>query len=516
MAGCQRGGGLARLRMGLAGKLAGQGRDLVIVMNVSQSRRMLAAVAAAAATLAALAPASAAPAGAAARATRAAPGAQLWVARYNGQANSGDFAHSMAVSPGGSRVFVTGGSDGGPATGDDYATAAYSAAAGGQLWASRYSGAGDHADIAHSVAVSPGGSRVFVTGESHGRGTGEDYATLAYSAATGRQLWVSRYNGPANKFDAASAVAVSPAGTRVYVTGTSPGRGTNRDLATAAYSAATGRQLWVNRYTSPFTSPGLDFAAAAAVAVSPAGTTVFVTAESSAGSSGRIYVTVAYSAATGRRLWVSRYHGPRRTPNEAPASLAVSPGGTRVFVTGYSLGRLSSGDYATVAYSAATGKQLWVSRYNGPANRYDAASSVAVSPRGGRVYVTGTSRRLTLRTADATIAYSAATGKQLWVSRYNGPADGSSGASAVAVSPAGTTVYVTGGTAGPTGADYATVAYSAAAGTQLWASRYNGPDNEPDGACCLAVSPDGTTVLVTGQSDGLTTSADYATVAYRG
>jgi DNA-binding beta-propeller fold protein YncE len=332
--------------MGLAGKLAGQGRDLVIVMNVSQSRRMLAAMAAAAATLAALAPASAAPAGAAARATRAAPGAQLWVARYNGQANSGDFAHSMAVSPGGSRVFVTGGSDGGPATGDDYATAAYSAAAGGQLWASRYSGAGDHADIARSVAVSPGGSRVFVTGESHGRGTGEDYATLAYSAATGRQLWVSRYNGPAN--------------------------------------------------------------------------------------------------------------------------------------------------------------------------RYDAASSVAVSPRGGRVYVTGTSRRLTLRTADATIAYSAATGKQLWVSRYNGPADGSSGASAVAVSPAGTTVYVTGGTAGPTGADYATVAYSAAAGTQLWASRYNGPDNEPDGACCLAVSPDGTTVLVTGQSDGLTTSADYATVAYRG
>ena len=276
---------------------------------------MLAAMAAAAATLAALAPAAAAPAGAAARATRAAPGAQLWVGRYNGQANSGDFADSMAVSPGGSRVFVTGKSDGGPATGDDYGTVAYSAATGGQLWVSRYSGAGDRADIAYSVAVSPGGSRVFVTGGSDGgRGTGEqtgdDYATVAYSAATGRQLWVSRYNGPGNRSDAASAVAVSPGGRRVFVTGNSYGGATNDDYATVAYSAATGRRLWVSRYTSP----GNEFDAAAAVAVSPAGTTVFVTGESCGGCpDGGIYATVAYSAATGRRLWVSRYHGPRRT-----------------------------------------------------------------------------------------------------------------------------------------------------------------------------------------------------------
>ena len=186
-----------------------------------------------------------------------------------------------------------------------------------------------------------------------------------------------------------------------------------------------------------------------------------------------------------------------------------------MFVTGDSLGRVTSGDYATVAYSAATGRRLWVSRYNGPANRYDAASSATVSPGGTRVYVTGYSRRRTLRPAYATVAYSAATGKQLWVSRYNGPADGGGVASAVAMNRAGTTVYVTGGT-GPTSADYATVAYSAATGRQLWVSRYNGPANEPDGACCVAVSPAGTMVFVTGQSDGLTTSADYATVAYRG
>jgi DNA-binding beta-propeller fold protein YncE len=85
----------------------------------------------------------------------------------------------VAVNPSGTQVFVTGGSDGGTATGSEYATVAYSAVTGARLWASRYNGPGSAAGCC--VIVSPAGTRVFVTGSSaRGTGTGSDYATLAY------------------------------------------------------------------------------------------------------------------------------------------------------------------------------------------------------------------------------------------------------------------------------------------------------------------------------------------------
>ena len=208
-----------------------------------------------------------------------APGSQLWVRLYNGPGNSFDAASSVAVSPGGSRVFVTGESQG-TTSGLDYATVAYSAVTGARLWAARYNGPGNGNDAASSVAVSPGGSRVFVIGASRGTRSGPDYATVAYSAATGARLWVTRYNGPANGDDAARSVAVSPSGSTVYVTGSSyPGS------ATLAYSAATGAQLWLARHNDMLL---------AAVAVSPGGSRVYVTGLT--GPSHYDYATEAYRA----------------------------------------------------------------------------------------------------------------------------------------------------------------------------------------------------------------------------
>ena len=133
------------------------------------------------------------------------------------------------------------------------------------------------------------------------------------------------------------------------------------------------------------------------------------------------------------------------------------------------------------------------------------------------MFVTGTSKGATRDYA--TLAYNAATGAQRWASRYNGPAGGADTASSLAVSPGGRAVFVT-GTASPAPpealtSDYATVGYNAGTGARLWASRYHGPERQSD-AFALAVSPDGTKVFVTGATVGETMLTDYATVAYQG
>jgi DNA-binding beta-propeller fold protein YncE len=209
-------------------------------------------------------------------------------------------------------------------------------------------------------------------------------------------------------------------------------------------------------------------------------------------------------------LWAKRYNGPLNGGGHA-VQLAISPSGGTVYVTGDSDGA----GYGTVAYNATTGAQLWVARYTGPGSN-TFASSVAVSPDGRTVYVTGYGQMTPAGTnyAYATVAYNATTGARLWVARYNGGGYGDNYARSVAVSPDGKTVYVTGQSQGATSVDYGTVAYNATTGAQLWIERYSGVGNSSNDARALAVNPTTGTVYVTGGSEAAKGGFDFATVAY--
>ena len=379
-------------------------------------------------------------------------GNRLWVRWYEGPGDPRDIARAMDVSPDGTTLFVTGRS-GGSTPGPDFATVAYDVATGATVWVRRYDGPGRHGrDAANAIGVSPDGTRVFVTGRSMGSG-GAAYATLAYAADTGTRLWVERYDGPDGRPDAAQALAVIPDGRAVAVTGVSEGVG--HDFATLAYDADTGARLWVTRYDGP--DHGSDLAAD--VGVSPNGAGVFTTGYSTGGNHGAAYTTVAYEADSGAERWATRYDGPADL-GDAASALVVSPDGAAVFVTGFSSTTLLDVDYATVGYDSATGEELWATRYDGPANGNDLANAIGMSPDGSRVVVTGVSVGPGTDTDYATLTYDAAGGDELGAFRYDGPRGGHDTGSALGVGPDGARVFVTGYSAGPgSSRDYATVAY---------------------------------------------------------
>ncbi len=426
----------------------------------------------------------------------AVPGARLWVQRYSDPGNGSDVASSVAVSPGGGTVFVTGTS-----AASDYLTVAYNAATGARLWTARYNGSTNFDNHARAVAVSPDGATVFVTGDSSGgQGFLQDYATVAYRASDGTQLWVARFNGPASYYDDATAVSVARDGTAVFVTGISWENDNAGSMATVAYRASDGAQLWVKSWGA------LGAFYGGAAIVSPGGNRVFVTGHVQSKAFTGQYGTVAYNAATGARLWAQRYAGFGAT------SIAVSPDLARVYVTGST----RDANISTLAYSARTGTRLWVRKYLRHRSD-DRAYSVAVSP-GGTVLVTGSSRRFAAGSnADyAAVAYSPG-GARLWARRYGGP--GADIASAVAA-PGNGKVYVTGTSWGGsvTRDDYATVAYNVRTGAQLWVRRYNGParPRAQGGDSATALAARGGRVFVTGGSTGTTSGDDFATIAYNG
>src|SRR5690349_17194541 len=73
----------------------------------------------------------------------------------------------------------------------------------GPLWTQRYNGTADSTDYANKMTVDTSGN-VYVTGSSRGSGTNSDYVTIKYNSE-GTIQWLQRYNGTGNGADFANS-----------------------------------------------------------------------------------------------------------------------------------------------------------------------------------------------------------------------------------------------------------------------------------------------------------------------
>jgi uncharacterized delta-60 repeat protein len=256
---------------------------------------------------------------------------------------------------------------------------------------------------------------------------------------------------------------------------------------------------WVSRYNGPAN----DYDGAHSVAVDGSGN-VYVTGGSYGSGSLEDYSTVKYNS-SGEQQWASRYDGPGNHMDRA-SSIAVDGSGN-VYVTGFSRGLGSAygyEDYATIKYNSF-GVQQWASRYDGSGNDNDEATSIGVDGS-GNVYVTGYSLNSEGNYDYVTIKYNSS-GLEQWISTYNGPANGNDKSYSMAVDVSGN-VYVTGESYG----DFATVKYNSS-GVQQWVSRYSGPGDYFDEAFSLAIDLTGN-VYVTGYISKSGPEEDYVTIKY--
>lgn len=370
-------------------------------------------------------------------------GSELWVKRYNGPASYWDHAWAMAVDSFGN-IYVTGQSSG-IGTGYDYATIKYDSL-GNELWVRRYNGPRDGDDWAAAIVVDAYGS-IYVIGTIVTSRGDCDYATIRYYA-NGDTAWIRTYDGPGNADDMAKALTLDDRG-GVYVTGESYGWGTCEDYAIVKYDSS-GNELWVRRHNGP----GYGRDAGWAIATDDSGN-IYVTGDSWGDGTGMDYLTIKYDS-SGNELWVSRYNGVEDYRDFAYA-IAIDDSGN-VYVTGGS----QSGpgfflyEYATVKYDCS-GHQVWARRYDGPGTRLDVAHTLALDGS-GNVYVSGPSWDDETYYDYATIKYSPS-GDQLWVKRFDGPANDYDVAHAMVLDGNGN-FYVAGWSVGvETHYDFTTIKY---------------------------------------------------------
>jgi uncharacterized delta-60 repeat protein len=185
------------------------------------------------------------------------------------------------------------------------------------------------------------------------------------------------------------------------------------------------------------------------------------------------------------------YDGPESLEDKC-AGMVTGPDGA-VYLTGYSLGRETDFDFATVRFSAA-GSTGWARRYGAPLGNEDRSWLIA-RDSGGGIVVAGGSVENFAHGWDFVLIRYLPDGDTAWLRRLDFPPSADDKPTGLAVGPNGD-IYVTGRSRNRPDSsrmsDWDIVAVRMTAdGDTVWTRRFDGPPHKDDQGAGVAVDAEG-------------------------
>jgi hypothetical protein len=426
---------------------------------------------------------------------------QEWVARYSTPGAFYDNAFKVAADKFGN-VYVTGyRSTAGNSYNRDYCTIKYNSL-GIQQWLKIYNGTGNNDDFAHDLVVDDSGN-VFVTGFTSALpfpNQDDSITTIKYNT-NGDVQWIANYKGPRTYLNDGEFIKLDKDG-NVIVGGYLTGNGGHWSYITIKFNH-DGIKVWDRIYESPYngTSQPLDLTVDSLCNVYITGGSYY----SNSGGPGNAICTIKYDS-SGSVKWINRLEGHGIYVGTA---IAVDKN-LNVYVTGEIEDDTISinVDYVIIKYNSF-GIQQWYRTYKS-AGGYNITRAIAID-KSQNVIITGFSQQISSGADYTTIKYNP-DGDSLWVRTYNGPGNNYDEATAMVLDE-NDNIYITGMSSNNNGySDYATVKYDPS-GKQLWVMRYDGPAQQTDDAHSIALDKNGN-IFVTGWSYGVGSSFDFCTIKY--
>lgn len=289
-----------------------------------------------------------------------------WRARYHSPLGGDDVGNAIAVAPSGAVIVV------GRSNYFSRQTVVKYDANGAELWAFQYGAAGSNEGRA--VLVDSNGD-IFVGGQDGGSsGTGD--MCVRKLDPNGAIVWTATYNGIANGFDFAYAIALAPNGD-IVAAGNTNG---STDLALMRVSPS-GTVLWAREVGASANGSENAFS----VAVDSAGT-AYAAGQLTTGSTGTDQALVAYDSA-GNHLWTRTRDGSAHAA-DAFLKVAIDPLG-RAIAAGRLTETGAGANFSVVMYTPA-GTIAWSREWGGAANLDELPRGLVLDSL-GNVYVAGSS-----------------------------------------------------------------------------------------------------------------------------